>query len=281
MTPDPASAPDLSGPDASGPDASGPSPRGSRLISRLLPPAIRLWLHTQFDHIEGLEFAIDGKDRQILGGYLPGVNLAARQVVYRGLHVSQAQVSAADIRVNLPQVLRGKPLRLLQPFPVEGRVTVLADDLRASLRSPLLGQGLRDVLIQLLASAEEAIPLDQWIGDGEAHATADIELDADRLTLRWPRISPPAEASEPETPKPETPEPETLELTTGLAIQEGRWLWLCQPVIRRLPATGELPPPMALAETAFDLGPEANIRQLSVTSQGIDLEGMVRVIPAD
>ncbi len=266
MTPDPTSAP----------DASGPGPRGSRLISRLLPPAIRLWLHTQFDHIEGLEFAIDGKDRQILGGYLPGVNLAAHQVVYRGLHVSQAQVSAADIRVNLPQVLRGKPLRLLQPFPVEGRVTVLADDLRASLRSPLLGQGLRDVLTQLLASAEEVIPLDQWIGDGEAHTTADIELDADRLTLRWPGISP-----SPEAPEPEAPEPESLELTTGLAIKEGRWLCLCQPVIRRLPATGEPPPPMALAETAFDLGPEVDIRQLSVTSQGIDLEGMVRVIPAD
>ncbi|PZV12943.1 MAG: hypothetical protein DCF21_14835 [Leptolyngbya sp.] len=271
MTPDPAS--DL---DVSGPDASGPGPRGSRLISRLLPPAIRLWLHTQFDHIEGLEFAIDGKDRQILGGYLPGVNLAAHQVVYRGLHVSQAQVSAADIRVNLPQVLRGKPLRLLQPFPVAGRVTILADDLRASLRSPLLGQGLRDVLTQLLSSAEEVIPLDQWIGDGEAPTTVDIELDADRLTLRWPRISPSPEASEPEAS-----DPESLELTTGLAIKEGRWLCLCQPVIRRLPATGEPPLPMPLADTAFDLGPEVDIRQLSVTSQGIDLDGMVRVIPAD
>ncbi len=276
MTPDPVSAPGASGPDASDPAVSGSGPRGSRLISRLLPPAIRLWLHTQFDHIEGLEFAIEGKDRQILGGYLPGVNLAAHQVVYQGLHVSQALVSAADIRVNLPQVLRGKPLRLLQSFPVEGRVTMLADDLRASLRSPLLGQGLRDVVTQLLASADEVIPLDRWIGDGEAHATVDIELDADRLTLRWPEKSPSLESS-----IPEALEPETLELTTGLAIKEGRWLCLCQPVIRRLPATGEPPSPMQLAETAFDLGPEVDIRQLSVTSQGIDLEGMVRVIPAD
>jgi hypothetical protein len=38
---------------------------------------------------------------------------------------------------------------------------------------------------------------------------------------------------------------------------------------------------MPLADTAFDLGPEVDIRQLSVTSQGIDLDGMVRVIPAD
>ena len=281
MTSDPASAPDASGPNASGPDATGPGPRGSRLISRLLPPAIRLWLHTQFDHIEGLEFAIEGKDRQILGGYLPGVNLAAHQVVYRGLHVSQAQVSAADIRVNLPQVLRGKPLRLLQPFPVEGRVTVLADDLRASLRSPLLGQGLGDVLTQLLASADEVLPLEQWIGDGKAHTTVDIELDADRLTLRWPRKSPAAKALEPETPEPQPSDPEILELTTGLAIKEGRWLCLCQPVISRLPTTGEPPSPTPLAETAFDLGPEVDIRQLSVTAQGIDLEGMVRVIPAD
>ncbi|MEA5447666.1 DUF2993 domain-containing protein [Leptolyngbya sp. CCNP1308] len=242
--------------------------KGSRIISRLLPPAIRLWLHTQLDHIEGLEFAIDGKDRQILGGYLPGVTLAARQAVYQGLHVSQAEVKATDIRVNLPQVLRGKPLRLLQPFPVDGQVTVLAEDLRASLGSPLLGQGLRDVLKQLLAGAvsEQQVPLVNWLGDRDLSPEVDIVLGRDRMTLRWPGAS----FSD-----------DTLELSLGLAMRDGRWLCLKQPVATVVPATGEPSSPIALDEIAFDLGTEVDIRQLAVTPAGIDLVGMVQVIPAD
>ncbi|PSN75880.1 hypothetical protein C8B47_30265, partial [filamentous cyanobacterium CCP4] len=212
MPSDPAATPDF--------DAS--TAKGSRIISRLLPPAIRLWLHSQLDHIEGLEFAIDGKDRQILGGYLPKVTLAAHQAVYQGLHVSQVAVSAADIRVNLPQVLRGKALRLLQPFPVDGQVSVLADDLRASLQSDLLGQGLRDVLRQLLAGAvtQQQVPLDRWLG--EASPAPDIALTSDRLTLCWP---------------PEPLSSDALELTMGLAMRDGRWLCLRQPVATVLPAT--------------------------------------------
>ncbi|WP_052049873.1 DUF2993 domain-containing protein [Leptolyngbya sp. KIOST-1] len=252
---------------AATPNANGATPKGSRIISRLLPPAIRLWLHTQLDHIEGLEFAIDGKDRQILGGYLPKVTVAAHQAVYQGLHVSQVAVSAADIRVNLPQVLRGKALRLLQPFPVDGQVTVLAADLRASLGSPLLGQGLRDVLKQLLAGAvsPQQVPLDRWL-EGEAVADVDIALATDRLTLRWAGHR----AGQ-----------DSLKLTTALAIQEGRWLHLRRPVATVTTAPGDTSPPIALDDMAFDLGPEVDIRQLAVTPAGIDLVGMVRVIPAD
>ncbi|MGG6238725.1 LmeA family phospholipid-binding protein [Nodosilinea sp. AN01ver1] len=253
---------------AATPDSDASTAKGSRIISRLLPPAIRLWLHSQLDHIEGLEFAIDGKDRQILAGYLPKVTVAAHQAVYQGLHVSQVTVSAADIRVNLPQVLRGKALRLLQPFPVDGQVSVLAADLRASLQSALLGQGLRDVLKQLLAGAmtQQGIPLDRWLGDGEASPAPDIALATDRLTLCWP---------------PEPLSGDALELTMGLAMREGRWLCLHQPVATVLPAIGTPSSPVALDEIEFDLGPEVNIRQLDVTPTGIDLVGMVRVIPAD
>lgn len=242
--------------------------KGSRIISRLLPPAIRLWLHTQLDHLDGLEFAIDGKDRQILGGYLPGVTLAARQAVYQGLHVSQAEVKATDIRVNLPQVLRGKPLRLLQPFPVDGQVTVLAEDLRASLGSALLGEGLRDVLKQLLAGAvsNQQVPLVSWLGEGGESSEVDIALGSDRMTLRWPGSSLSSDA---------------LELSLGLAMREGRWLCLKQPVATVVPAIGEPSSPIALDEIAFDLGSEVDIRQLAVTPAGIDLVGMVQVIPAD
>ncbi|MGB3201365.1 MAG: DUF2993 domain-containing protein [Nodosilinea sp.] len=258
MTSDPAATPES--------DAS--TAKGSRIISRLLPPAIRLWLQTQLDHIEGLEFAIDGKDRQILAGYLPQVTVAAHQAVYQGLHVSQVALNAANIRVNLPQVLRGKALRLLQPFPVDGQVTMLTADLRASLQSPLLGQGLRDVLKQLLTGtiAQHNIPLDRWLGEGEASPPIDIALASDRLILCWPQ---------------EPLSGDGLELTMGLAMRDGRWLCLRQPAATVLSATGARSSPVALNDIEFDLGPEVDIRQLAVTPTGIELVGGVRVIPAD
>jgi hypothetical protein len=252
--------------DPTSPSTDAPAGKGSRLISRLLPPAIRLWLHTQLDHIEGLDLAINGKDREILGGYLPGVTVAAHQAVYQGLHVSQVQVSAADIRVNLPQVLRGKPLRLLQPFPVQGQVTVLAEDLRASLRSPLLGQALHDALTQLLSRAEPPLDLSCWLGQGDGAAEVAIALDCDRLTLSWPG---------------QPPAIEHLVLTAQLAMQEGRWLCLQTPVATIQSAQDDAARAIALDNITFDLGPEVNIQQLAITPTGIDLIGAVRVIPAD
>jgi len=268
MPSDPAALPaSESSTESSSGSSSGPSPgRGSRLISRLLPPAIRLWLHTQLDHIEGLEFAIDGQDRQILGGYLPGVNLVARQAVYQGLYVSQAQVQAADIRVNLPQVLRGKALRLLQPFPVTGQVTMGAEDLRLSLRSPLLAQGLQDVLKQLLAGAATPMALDQWLEPGDGTAAIAITLEPDRLTLGWP----PSQLSG-----------DRLELTTGLVMAEGRRLCLWQPVAQVISATNDAPTQVSLEDVIFDLGPEVDIHTLTVGPAGLELVGTVRVIPAD
>jgi hypothetical protein len=241
------------------PEPETPAARGSRLISRLLPPAIRLWLHTQLDHIEGLEFAINGSDRQILAGHLPAVTVAARQAAYQGLYVSQVQVQATGIRVNLPQVLRGKALRLLQPFPVDGRVAVLVEDLRASLRSPLLGPALREALTPLLASAVPPIAA-TWLEQD----TVDIDLGHDRLTLGWPGI-----------------EGDRLELALELTLEAGRCLCLRQPIATVRSPAGDPLSTAPLADITFDLGPEVDLRQLTVTPAGIDLVGAVRVIPAD
>ncbi len=115
---------------------------GSRIIGRLLPPAVRLWLRSQVDQAGSLEIELTGRDRQILMGYLPGVSVSASRVVYKGLFLSQVQLSAADIRINVGQVIRGKPLRLLKPFPVSGSVVLNDEDLDASLSGQLLTAGL-------------------------------------------------------------------------------------------------------------------------------------------
>lgn len=258
------------------------SAAGRGVISRLLPPAIRLWLHSQLDLIEGLEFRLGGKDRQILAGHIPQVSLSAQRAVYQGLHVRRAAVAAKDIRVNLGQVVRGKPLRLLQAFPVEGRVHLSTEDVRASLHAPLLEQGLQDIF-QRWAQASTQSPTQSATdsptqspieGDGNegdvlahlpplppATQLTAIALGEGTLTLTWA-----LEADQ------------QLRLCTHLTMREGRYLSLGQTEVQ-VGQSGVWASPMHLGDVMMDLGVEAQIHHLAVTPQAIEMEGMVRVIP--
>jgi len=228
-----------------------PHQRGSRLVGRLLPPAIRLWLHAQLDHLEDLDFRIEGRDRQILSGYLPQVSLSASQAVYQGLQVSRAEVRAEEIYLNLGQVIRGKALRLLQPFPVRGLVYLNREDLRASLQAPLLAQGLGEVLGQL----GQTLP--------PASAVRDLTLAEGWLGVTWGGV----EASA-----------QQLRLETGLSLREQRWLCLDQPTVTT-GQPGQWSTPLVLADLTLDLGPATAIDHFSVTPDHIEIRGMVRVMP--
>ncbi|TVP68993.1 MAG: DUF2993 domain-containing protein [Leptolyngbya sp. LCM1.Bin17] len=243
------------------------SGRGSRLISRILPAAIRLWLQTQLDHIEGLDFRIGGSDRQILSGHVPQVTASAQQAVYRGLHVSHVAVAATDIHVNLGQVVRGKPLKLLRSFPVSGQVSVQADDLQASLDSALLGDGLQDLLQRLWHSHPE---LNQWVTVAtttreSTPSIRDIQLRADRCTLVWTVAA-----------------DQFLAMEARLTMVDGRWLCLQQPTLTLHPPESfpGVANPVVIDDVRFDLGPETDIQTLTVTPAAITLEGTVQVIAA-
>lgn len=245
-------------------DAASPG-AGRGVISRLLPPAIRLWLHSQLDHLEGLDFRLEGKDRQILSGHIPQVSLSAQQAVYRGLHVSQAAVAAKEIRVNLGQVVRGKPLRLLQAFPVEGRVYLSTDDVRASLHAPLLEQGLQDVFQRWAqtsaAPAAEGNVLEHLTTLPPATQLTDMALGHGTLTLTWALKA-----------------DQQLRLCTHLTMKEGRYLSLGQTEVQ-VGQSGVWSAPHRLEDVVMDLGAEAQIHHLAVTPQAIEMEGTVRVIP--
>ncbi len=130
--------------------ASSEETGGSRIIGRILPAAVRLWLRSQVEQVEDLSLQIGGRDRDILTGYVPSIAISAQNAIYQGIHISQLQLSAKDIRINVGQVMRGKSLRLLQIFPITGEVMLSAADLNASLNSALLTQGLQEFWQQLI-----------------------------------------------------------------------------------------------------------------------------------
>ncbi|NDJ16771.1 DUF2993 domain-containing protein [Myxacorys almedinensis] len=127
--------------------------KGGRIISKVLAPAVRLWLRSQVEDIQDLQVDIEAGDRELLSGQIQRIRLSARKAVYRGLHLTRVDLMGQTIRVNLGQILRGKPLRLLAPIPIEGTLLLQEDDLSASANAPLLKAGVAEFLATLLRSS--------------------------------------------------------------------------------------------------------------------------------
>jgi len=122
----------------------------SKLISKILSPALRLWLRSQVEQAEQLEIEIEGGDGQLLRGHVPQVLLSSKQAIYQGLQLGRVLLRGENIRVNIGQIIKGKPLQLLEPIQVSGEVQLAETDLQASLSSAILTNAFTDLLIALL-----------------------------------------------------------------------------------------------------------------------------------
>ncbi|MGM0456271.1 MAG: DUF2993 domain-containing protein [Cyanobacteriota bacterium] len=139
-------------------------------LSSILSAAVQFWLRSQVERAETLTIEFSGKNRQLLRGEIPQIQVKAQGVVYQGLHLGQVRLEAGAVRLNLRQILQGKPLRLLQPVPVQLAVQLQEDDLTASLASPLLQNAIFEVFAGILPA--------------DADLTgAEIQLQGDRLHL--------------------------------------------------------------------------------------------------
>ncbi|MBD2432699.1 MULTISPECIES: DUF2993 domain-containing protein [Fischerella] len=121
-----------------------------RIITNVLTKALKLWLRSQVSQVYELEVEIKASDNEILSGYIPWVSIFASHAVYQDIHLTQIQLVAENIRINIGSVLKGQPLRLLETVPVVGEVIVEEDELNASVSSSLLSTALNDVLDKLL-----------------------------------------------------------------------------------------------------------------------------------
>jgi hypothetical protein len=107
------------------------------VVSSVLIPIIKLWLRSQVEHIDLLEIAIAGKSRQILSGNIPKANVIAAGAKYQGLAITNIDLCAEAIHLNISQILKGETLRLLDPIRVTMDVEFAPAALQSSLQSPI------------------------------------------------------------------------------------------------------------------------------------------------
>ncbi|HEY9634420.1 MAG TPA: DUF2993 domain-containing protein [Coleofasciculaceae cyanobacterium] len=235
-------------------------PTKSRIISTVLSPALGLWLRSQVEQVEDLQFKIMGGDRQILKGHIPRVSIAASHAIYQGLHLSNIQLEGSDIRVNLGQVIKGKPLRLLEPVPIMGQLLLQKSDLQASLESPLLSNALTEFL-EVLLETNGITKLGEDLKQRQI-SWQQIDIDAEQVTLCGTLI-------------------DSFLGTMPVVIRAG--LQLVTPQKLQLhPLQIEIPPTLPLRSLdAFqvDLGPEVDIQELTLTSEQLMCRGRLSVLP--
>lgn len=255
-------APDASQANAPKPGQTEPQ-KQSRMISKVLAPAVRLWLRSQVEQVEDLQLQIEAGDRQIFSGCIQHVSLSARKAIYQGLHLSEVHLTGENIRVNLGQVVRGKPLCLLEPVPVSGRVRLQQADLNASLTAPLLANGVKEFLLALLRS-----------GSGESALAApdlnlqnlQIVLQAERAILSASLVSASGTVSE-------------IAVLTGFELASPHQLKLVNPqwlphakAKRGLPLTD-------LNGYIFELGTDTEIQHLTLEAGQVTCQANLLVSP--
>lgn len=232
----------------------------SKLIGKILSPALQLWLRSQLESVENLQISISGRNRQILGGYIPSVSLAANRAVYQGLYFSQVQFAGRNIRINLPQVLKGQPLRLLETVTVSGEAILEQTDLQASLSSPLLQTALKDILSTLLA-AGGGNPAEQTLQDWHINWHT-VTIGCDRLTFEG------IVTNVDKNPKP-------ICLSAQLVLASENTLRLHAIAIDAV----SLFPKLDLEAFSIDLGSEVALESLESIPGRISLRGGIAVIP--
>ncbi len=237
------------------------------MISTIISLAIQLWLRSQVEHGEDLQVEVAGGDRQILSGHVPCILISARNVIYQGLHLSQIHLVGKGIRVNLGQVLRGKPFQLLEPIPVEVDLVLQEVDLNASLQAPLLATALAETLVTLL----QAGGLTDVIAEPDKQSInlrdPKIFIDTDQLTLETTLMS-------------VSGNPISTAIRASLQLENDHVLRLGCP--QWLPHTKAKRgfPLEDLEDFKLDLGPEVALQELTLSPGQIICHGCITVVPA-
>lgn len=234
------------------------------LISKVLSSAVRLWLRSQVESVEELDFQIEGSDRQILTGYIPKMAIAAHKAVYKGLYLSQIDLTGEAIRINLGQVLKGKSLKLMDVVPIHGSLWWEEADLNASLKSPLLASTLAEFFVTWLREFSNFLPEDlaQAMKAPLALQNAQAVIDHNQVTLKldWRSAS-----------------SISTTLRTGLKIVSGNRLKLEQPQL--LACVAQETSSILLQDYEVQLGTDVELQELRLETGKLWVQGQISVLP--
>ncbi len=219
----------------------------------MLSPACRMWLRSQVSHVDDLQVDIGGGSRQILGGTIPRVAVGARGAIYQGLSLGSIDLTAENIQINLPQVLKGRPLQLLEPIAVLAEVKFSETDLQTSLASPLLSLAITDLFAQILSV--------------DSHQT-DWCIDWNQLQIQPQTLTIGGNLTTAGQTAP-------IEIVMGIGMQDGHILDL-DPLTINCPI--DLPG-NNLTSHRIDLGDDVNITQLELITGALICHGRIQVNP--
>lgn len=218
----------------------------SRIISSVLPPAIKLWLRSQVEQIEELDIRIQGQDQQIVKGYIPSVSLICQKAIYQGLHLGKLNLQADNIRINIGQILRGKPLQLLEPIQVTGEIRLNEEDINTSLSSSLLRSAFKDLLVFLLKHqgiSEPKALLSTYQLEWQKVTIADSLFTLDGYSIdRQGKQSP-------------------LKISAGLKLEPPNTLWIFPKMIQLMPEFAHV----SFQAFQIDLGTDVILERMNLT----------------
>lgn len=223
------------------------------IVGSVLSPACRVWLRSQVSHVNDLQVDIAGSSRQILGGTIPRVAVVAVGAIYQGLSLGSIDLIAENIRINLPQVLKGQPLGLLEAIAVTAQVKFSEEDLQASLTAPLLSQAITDLFIQILGPNPQQ---PNWFVDW-----TQVQIAPQTLILQGTLTT--AGQTAP------------ISISMGIAIADGQILHL-DPL--QINCSIDLPG-SKINSHQIDLGNDVNITQLQLLTGELLCQGQIQVNP--
>jgi LmeA-like phospholipid-binding len=230
-----------------------PKPLSSKpqgIISSFLAPACAAWLRTQVSEVESLDIQISAGDRQILTGAIPAVAIMATKTVYRGISLQSIKLLADRIEINLGQVIRGKPLRLLQPIAVEATATIAEADLLSSLTAPLLANAVNELIAQAIK-----LPMSDWSLTWQA-----VQIKQGQLTLH-------GQVQQATNLVP-------IIICTGITLLAGRIIQL-----EPLAVQCELLAHQSIGSYSIDLGNEVDLRELILGIGELHCAGQLQIRP--
>lgn len=275
------------------PEGGGTSSKRN-LVAGVLGPALKLWLRSQVEAATRLDVRIGSEmgeggslsSRQMLAGRIPRVQVEADGVIYKGLHLGQLKLVGRDIRMNLGQAVRGKPLKLLAPIVVDLELRMSEAQLNESLESPLLAPQLGEwlELLQELLLEEEKLgelQLSQPQIALSGGALGGTKLEAERLGLQaqyGPAVQADSRADARADSQADAAAGE-IAIETALTVRNGNVLKLRQPRWSEAPPAGFQDDLSSLAMMPLKLGSDVAIEQIAIAAGQLHLVGQLTVQP--